>query len=672
MSAIPPSSRPNIMNAASAPSAQKTAQGKLAGRSVKDLTQAEKNRLTERLKGIEQQSSLAPETLSLERLMKTHTKVEDIFNVIAVHEKPIPSENNSFEVTFPQKEGEPPLLQEKVSKQSVMPLAARIYEKKAAEELAAAEKHAQQAANELEKTGILKRDADIYKTLESIGLANPESNTDITSSNRGIAIDKEAQQEAKRAEKAVEDLTEKAKEHRKTAAAYKETATSIEIMQKLGHNWISSEHAREVSKQKKAGLRDSTAIPAIRVNARQHTITFPKASGKSVSCTIDRGAALTNFSDGGKNLEALKAKGINDPEYKTRRDYLDCLMLQRLQSAVEMEPKGRIAASNQLNILQISTLTETKKEKKSGTIWDEENFMRDMAEIFDQFDNKTVYFDNKKAPSVERNEQGEITAIYLPYTKDLPTEPVQLRTLFFNYGVQGKIPKENSTQSKINEQGFAKLASLLRERREKQLDETEVIKKRTRELVNQLKVNSNKEEAEIISELSRLNSTLSNTHLSEIIEIIQLGQSVSGEMYNNFFNDPSIREVKATVDSQTVDSQFDTLRNTKESSYDTVTNFLEFAQKHGFSIGVNCASGKDRTGYSIIKFISRLASENITNFEKVKSQLQRHLLQPHSTALQVAYENINIRVLKLKKIILDGESIIDAIKRLCLAAKAAT
>jgi hypothetical protein len=599
------------MNAVGALSTQKPAQGTLEGRFVKDLTQTEKNQLTKRLQGIEKQSSLVPGTLlpgtlSLERLMKTHKTVEEILEVIAIYEERIPSENNSFKVDFPAKEGGPHLLKETVSKQKVLPLAASIYEKKAAEELEKADK--------------------------------------------------------------ADKIGSNAQEHTKQAQKYTETATSIQRMQQKGHTWVKSGHAREVSKEKKAGLRDSTAVPAIRVNARQHTITFLNTtSGKPVSCTIDRGAALTNFSDGGKNLEDLKTKGINNPEYKMRRDYLDCLMLQRLQSAVEIEPKGRIADSNQLNILQVSTLTESKKEEKAGTIWDEKNFMKDMAEIFDQFDQKTIYFDNKKAPSVERNEQGEITAIYLfsDSDKDLPTGPVQLRTLFFNYGVQGKIPKENSVQGQINQKGFTKLAEKEKAERQQVMELVRLLRD------NFLSSGSNaaptSPNTKIIFEsylttLKELNTQLNNQLLTDVIDFMKIEQPVTDKMYQDLFK---------ILSENPVDTEFDRLRKTQESSYDTVTNLLEFAQKHGFSLGVNCASGKDRTGYSIIKFISRLASQNIKSFDKVKSKLQRHLILPHSAALQVAYENINIRVLKLKKIILDGESIIDAIKRLCLAAKAA-
>ncbi len=77
------------------------------------------------------------------------------------------------------------------------------------------------------------------------------------------------------------------------------------------------------------------------------------------------------------------------------------------------------------------------------------------------------------------------------------------------------------------------------------------------------------------------------------------------------------------------------------------------------ALGVNCMSGKDRTQELVTKFFSTKVPEKLkSNINKVYS----FFIGPGSVSLEVAYENIHARVIKLGKL-LPGESLFSAIKR---------
>lgn len=463
-----------------------------------------------------------------------------------------------------------------------------------------------------------------------------------------------------------------------------QTATDLRTMKKdRGIEWFSSQRARQMSKERQLGLRTSTEVAAVRVNARQHTVSLP---GNAAPYTFDRGAALTNFSDGANNLQDLKTKTTPEgiKEYEKRRDYLDCLMLQRLESAVQIEPESKIATSRQLNILQISTMNETVKEDKSGTRWDEENFMKDMNEIFDQYNDKEIFFDPTKAPSVVRDPTtGTIKAIYLtpPEGKSLePYEPVSLCTLFFNYSVQGGLPKK-SIQSEINQKSLEKLKPLFApEGHREKLQQVKGIldlcgpllplTPKNTQTESQTDIQTESQLAVYMTQLRTLNKALDDANVTAIIDAIDSGQEWSTISYNTI-----VAQINASraISNDLTAKLFDKVSATKKSSYDVITDMSELAQKMGFSLGINCASGKDRTGLAIIKFITRIAQNSLPllKFQEIRSKLARFLIQPTSAALHVAYENISVHVFKLQIIKIEGESFFDQLIRAITAWRAA-
>lgn len=111
---------------------------------------------------------------------------------------------------------------------------------------------------------------------------------------------------------------------------------------------------------------------------------------------------------------------------------------------IQIEENG-VNPSEAFQLAHVALLNETKEQKldKTGWVQNEANQLRDMAEIFDEFNGKTIYFGDKFYVDAEG-------AIHLPRGKNVPEncDSIKLETIFVNIDVRkGKNAK---IQKQIN------------------------------------------------------------------------------------------------------------------------------------------------------------------------------------------------------------------------------
>lgn len=122
------------------------------------------------------------------------------------------------------------------------------------------------------------------------------------------------------------------------------------------------------------------------------------------------------------------------------------LVMEQIKNA---SPKD--IEDGQLKMVHVALMNHNSKNV-DGTGWNhnEDNEIRDMAAIFDQFDGKTLIFD-EKGPYIDQ--KGNI---HLPKMENLPQREITLRSLFINQSVQG-YTKNDGTSKELNEIARGKL-----------------------------------------------------------------------------------------------------------------------------------------------------------------------------------------------------------------------
>ncbi len=479
--------------------------------------------------------------------------------------------------------------------------------------------------------------------------------------------------------------------------------------------WLGSGDFRTAAASVSLGLEDSKALkdmPPVRVNARTHTM---EVQGKTLS--LDRGAALADFRDGTTNLESLKNQAstikqelseqpafqiitsneqkiaiyqqqiqIKEDELKqsqgdthtakliqkeiavlqdditfceessrdalqildkagyteklnelrtledqiqTRQQFVDQLMLQRLGSALESTSFSD-RTGNTLLLSQNSLMDEKVEKTKQGFVHSEKNFILDMKSAFSDFQGKPIEFSsNIDKPQVIRDLDGNIEKIVYPESqKPSGISPnvntIGIHTCLFNVSVQGNIKNMESDTGAINKDGLKDL-----------------------EAYAEKKFGKNSPE-----------------HLAAKNELAQIE-----------------KELKAP---STIKGKVKAFFGLAPSQYDVAARLVllqnRLAGNQG-SIGINCFSGKDRTGelvaetmkqFTLQTVFSKDSSEGVEKAQNEASKtLAKGLHDPKSITRQIARENVGVNALKIKKGNISGMNIFERIKMAFDSRKAA-
>ncbi len=316
-----------------------------------------------------------------------------------------------------------------------------------------------------------------------------------------------------------------------------------------------------------------------------------------------------------KELNTLKELKKNPQiSIASRRDVLQDQMLQLLATQVKHDPEQFSTDSfsslmGTFSIAQVSMLNPSKnkvKGKNAEFVQNERNQMLDMAEIFAEFDGKTLIFDGK-GPFIDND-----GVVHLPTKKDdADGKPIQrtLNATFHNISTQGQT-KNTGEQAEVNQASLEKIETQLQSYEKK------------------------------------------------------IAALPAGERKNSYNHKISQRRKQ-------FESIKDRLNNKQESNYKIGQDLAKFHQGLGAALGINCFSGKDRTGYAAVKlaghFIKKQASKvgKLSIFkQKIQSQLMTHA---SSVSLRVVSATTGFDVFKIQETSLEG---LNCFKRLAWAKTA--
>lgn len=240
--------------------------------------------------------------------------------------------------------------------------------------------------------------------------------------------------------------------------------------------------------------RKAEFMPSGAVNLRVHSYTDAKKHRKAFL----RGAVICDWRNGWTNLAEMKEM-VRDPakaeakkteiitqknklkkyeqiesanhaleeltqenlslSLESRRQFLEDQMLQLISTHVSENQSAVTDNWNTLDLVHLALLNPKKYEiDKNGWAHIEENQIRDMAEIFKEFDGRKVIFDGK-GPYIDK--EGNIHSDKKP-SDGYPNELI-LNTIFINISVQGTV-ENTEAQREINEPGFNKLKKLIETR----------------------------------------------------------------------------------------------------------------------------------------------------------------------------------------------------------------
>lgn len=330
-----------------------------------------------------------------------------------------------------------------------------------------------------------------------------------------------------------------------------------------------------------------------------------RLEGPSGAFKFVRSGALTDPTEGGTYLSETSSP--------TRKRRLQDQMLQLLTTHLEEhaealeDPKSVINQSGQFVMGQVSLLdpSRNKNRSKEGFVHNERNQMLDMDALFDTFQGYTLVFDGS-GPFVEEGQKK----IYLPqkFTKDSgQPRTLTLQTVFFNVSVQG-LKSNTGEQRDINLKNLAKLEELL--------DQASTDKPYAKYLYGKLGGNK--------GGLAKLKRRL---------------KTVKKQMEKN-----------------------------KKSNYAVAKELALIFSDMQAGVGINCFSGKDRTGYLMILlmmdgFKKTLGLTHLSDKAKssLKSQFKAKMYAKDGIAMQVVRQNTQFLLLKIQEVFLKGMSTLDRI-----------
>lgn len=127
------------------------------------------------------------------------------------------------------------------------------------------------------------------------------------------------------------------------------------------------------------------------------------------------------------------------------------LVLEHMQT---LQEKGKLGESDEISMMHLSLLNRTTNSvDKTGWKKNEEVFMRDMAQIFKEFNGKNIIFDGQ-GPLVDK-----YGMIHLPQEYGVNQQKVVLKTLFANVSVQNHKVNDGA-QAEINHLFFIHLRNI--------------------------------------------------------------------------------------------------------------------------------------------------------------------------------------------------------------------
>lgn len=348
-------------------------------------------------------------------------------------------------------------------------------------------------------------------------------------------------------------------------------------------------------------VRYGKYVAPVIVNARMHSV---QAGGYSDE--FHQSGAITDFRDGSTNLRDLEQADPHSAETADRRAVLDNQMVQLLDSQVRgwlKRQENLKALPNHFVLSQTSLLNpfKAKEVKEGGFVRSERNYMLDMEEIFKEFNNKTLVLDPKATVAyIDADDKIHIPAEGLKASKE-----ITLTTSFFNVSVQ-VTTKNKGIQQEVNDLAFDSLRARVKastfEGLPKQYVKTVTLEKLREDLIT--KINDLQ---------TRLNEEGGSYELAA--QLIHLQEEVA------------------------------------------------LSDGAGSAKGINCFSGKDRTG-EVAKYLVRdcyakalnpLGGMGKEEKQKKIADFEKHLASPESLALQNCYENTGVRVMRNAAITLLGE-----------------
>lgn len=477
--------------------------------------------------------------------------------------------------------------------------------------------------------------------------------------------------------------------------------------------WMGSGDWRSAFAAKELGMSfdNLDSMPNVRVNARTHKLEF-EIDGRKDTLNIDRGGALTDFRAGDTNIRDLQnAKKIEEEN------------LQKIDKGMREALKGL-----ENNYDEILNETPSKiKAYLSKVPSDQRDAQREILTKHLSLKLFTPYYENE---AIEKALDGEAELSLEDIEFDLKGDYQQARLM--NHASKVKLDvvekhvqlalqstKFQERQERLDEQMLQRLTSAFYADRPQGgkyllcqmslLDETIDKNKNgfahneknfmldsayTYERFNGATIHFSSEAEKpsfvegdkgkiaqvIIPWPKEKNPIPQDTTLTSIF----FNQSVQGETDNNKLveqkriNEDAIRHLeKFTPDDKkaTLTGLKNRLNDTN-SSYELARDILLFAKSLGGSIGVNCFSGKDRTGELITqvikKHITDRAAESGIKLSRAETQkIAKNLHSDKGIARQVAFLNVGVAALKIKKIFIDGMSVASRIHMALQARKAA-
>lgn len=335
-------------------------------------------------------------------------------------------------------------------------------------------------------------------------------------------------------------------------------------------------------------------IPGL-VNLRVHSIQSPRENLCLVRC-----GAITDATNGGVNLQELPP---SSDEYLARRSHLQDQFLQLLWTQVEAhkkeieDPNSTVNQMGAFLMTQISLLDPSKqsKEKPPGNIHNETNQIKDMQAIFKEFEGGELIFDGK-GPFVD--EFGRVHLPLLIREKNGSPKELELRTVYHNISVQGE-RRNVGLQAEVNKGAFDTAEELLR-----------VLMEQVESEISQLPEDA--ETAQLQLWRKQANLTLLQERLGDIRRRVEAGGRFS-------------------------------------SRYGVAADLASFYAELGAAVGVNCYSGKDRTGYLMVILVLLFLKEQVKNLPRAKELLKgfgRQIWSALGIVRRVVWQNSQTRAVK--------------------------
>ncbi|CRX38973.1 hypothetical protein [Estrella lausannensis] len=180
--------------------------------------------------------------------------------------------------------------------------------------------------------------------------------------------------------------------------------------------------------------------------------------GYSMETIVAIKAAIDKTRPVSKTLLALQPQdmpALKDRMDKTIEKRMQVMQGQFLQMVADHA--GRLSEedvqSGMMKMIHVSLLSQSSKAiDGSGWFHNEEVEIKDMAALFDHFDNKMLIAD-AKGPFIDKDGNLHVP----PNAAFQEGQELSLRSIFVNQSVQGNT-KNNKTQRKINERAYAKLS----------------------------------------------------------------------------------------------------------------------------------------------------------------------------------------------------------------------